>query len=52
MAAELYAASLGAIAVDTPAEQAYLAMLARKLALPPGLVQELHAAAGAPAPMG
>jgi len=51
MAAELYAASLGAIALDTPAEQAYLAMLARKLALPPGLVQELHAAAGAPAPL-
>lgn len=51
MAAELYAASLAAIEVDTPAEQAYLAMLAAKLDLPPPLVAHLHDAAEAPAPV-
>lgn len=51
MAAELYAASLAAIALDSPAEQAYLAMLARKLQLPPELTVELHRAAEAPAPL-
>jgi len=51
MAAELYAASLAAISLDSPAEQAYLAMLARKLQLPPELTVELHRAAEAPAPL-
>jgi uncharacterized membrane protein YebE (DUF533 family) len=49
-AAEIYAASLVAIDADTPAERAYLQMLAARLALPPGLVAEIHAAAGATAP--
>lgn len=52
MAAELYAASLAAIEVDTPAEQAYLAILAGKLNLPADLVAHLHDAAEAPAPVG
>ncbi len=45
VAAQVYAASLLAITADQPAEQAYLAELARRLNLPPELVQELHAAA-------
>ncbi len=39
---ELYAASLLAIEVDTPAEQAYLQMLAARLGLDKALVSELH----------
>ncbi len=49
-AAEIYAASLVAIEADTPAEKAYLQMLAARLALAPELVTEIHAAAGASAP--
>ncbi len=41
-AAEIYLASLLAIDVDTPAEKSYLAMLAARLNLAPGLVAELH----------
>ncbi len=41
-AAEIYAVSLLAIEVDTPAERAYLAMLAARLALPEELVASLH----------
>ena len=47
IAAELYAASLVAIDADTPAEKAYLQMLAARLNLPPDLLAHLHAAAGA-----
>ena len=46
-AAELYAASLVAIEADTAAERAYLQMLAARLDLEPGLVAEIHKAAGA-----
>jgi len=46
-AAELYAASLLAIDVDHPAENAYLAMLAARLKLPPELVKELNQQAAA-----
>ena len=45
-AAEIYAASLVAIEADTPAEQAYLQMLAARLELEPGLVEEIHRSAG------
>ncbi len=48
--AEIYAASLVAITADTPAERAYLDALAHKLGLAPGLVAEIHKAAGAQAP--
>jgi len=41
-AAELYTASLLAIRVDHPAENAYLSMLAARLKLPSTLVTELH----------
>ena len=49
-AAEIYTASLVAITADTPAERAYLDALAHKLGLAPGLVDEIHTAAGAHAP--
>lgn len=49
-AAEIYAASLVAIEADSPAEKAYLQMLAVRLELDPGLVTEIHSAAGAAAP--
>ncbi len=49
-AAEIYAASLVAIEADTPAEKAYLAMLAARLELPDDLVAEIHAAAEAAPP--
>ncbi|SFZ82312.1 Uncharacterized membrane protein YebE, DUF533 family [Devosia enhydra] len=49
-AAEIYAASLVAITADTEAEQAYLANLARRLNLAPGLVAEIHRTAGQQAP--
>lgn len=42
VATELYAASLSAIEVDTPAEHAYLSMLAGKLSLPGELVSAIH----------
>lgn len=47
LAAEIYAASLLAIEPDQPAEKAYLDLLATRLALPPELVEELHAAVAA-----
>ncbi len=46
-AAEIYAASLLAIEVDTPAERGYLAMLAARLELPDELVTNLHGEATA-----
>lgn len=45
-AAEVYAASLLAITVDTPAERAYLDALASELRLPSEVVQRLHRLAG------
>jgi uncharacterized membrane protein YebE (DUF533 family) len=47
---EIYAASLVAITADTAAERAYLDALAYKLRLDPGLVAEIHRAAGAHPP--
>ncbi len=49
-AAEIYAASLVAMVSDTPSERAYLEALAHKLKLEPGLVAEIHRAAGQPLP--
>lgn len=49
-ASEIYAASLVAITADTASERAYLDALASKLKLAPGLVSEIHQAAGAKAP--
>lgn len=49
-AAELYAAALLAIEVDTPAERGWLGMLAAQLGLPDGLVAAIHAEAGVPVP--
>lgn len=46
MAAEVYAASLLAIEVDTRAERAYLEQLAQKLAIAPHVVSRIHAALG------
>ncbi len=46
LAAALYAASLLAIEVDTPAERDYLAQLADSLGLGPDVVQQLHEAVG------
>lgn len=40
--AEIYTASLLAVEVDSDAERAYLAMLAARLQLPPGLVQAIE----------
>jgi uncharacterized membrane protein YebE (DUF533 family) len=48
-AAEVYAASLLAIDLDTEAERAYLRDLARALRLDPGTVAQLHQMTGAPA---
>lgn len=42
LAAEVYAASLLAIEVDTPTEEAYLQQLAQKLKLHPMVVDHLH----------
>lgn len=51
-AVEIYAASLVAIDADTPEERSYLTRLARRLDLEPGLVNEIHRAAGlAPLPL-
>jgi uncharacterized membrane protein YebE (DUF533 family) len=44
--AQIYAASLLAIEVDTPAERDYLSQLARGLGLQPAVVQSLHTALG------
>jgi uncharacterized membrane protein YebE (DUF533 family) len=46
MAAEVYAASLLAIEVDTPAERHYLHRLAQGLGLDEGAVQRLHLTLG------
>ncbi|HTN60563.1 MAG TPA: tellurite resistance TerB family protein [Devosia sp.] len=48
LASEIYAASLVAISADTASERAYLDALATKLKLEPGLVDEIHKAAGEP----
>lgn len=48
-AAQVYAASLLAISIDSEAERAYLAELARALNLDAVTVTELHASTGAPA---
>ena len=42
MATEIYTASLFAIDIDTPGEQAYMQKLASRLGLPSSLVQQLH----------
>jgi uncharacterized membrane protein YebE (DUF533 family) len=44
-AAEIYAASLLVVDPDAPAEKGYLAMLAARMNLPPGLVDHLHSRA-------
>jgi uncharacterized membrane protein YebE (DUF533 family) len=49
VAIEVYAASLLAIEVDTPAEQAYLRALAQRLGLDAGTVQHVHQTLGVPA---
>ncbi len=41
-AVEIYVASPMAIEADTPAEQAYLSMLAARLNLEPELVNHIH----------
>jgi len=46
LAAQLYAASLLAIEVDTPAEKEYLAQLSSSLGLAPQVAQNLHQAVG------
>jgi uncharacterized membrane protein YebE (DUF533 family) len=51
MAAQVYAASLFAIEVDTPAEQAYLDRLAAGLKLDPAARGDLHAKLGVPPPI-
>lgn len=50
VAAQVYAASLLAIEVDTPAERDHLRRLAGRLGLDPAVVAQLHEALGAPAP--
>ncbi len=44
LAAEIYTASILAVDVDTPAERAYLDMLAARLQLAPRLIQQIHMA--------
>ena len=51
-AVEIYAASLLAIEVDTPAERGYLTMLAAALGLPDALVVQIHREAGVAEPTG
>ena len=51
LAVEVYAASLLAIKDDKPSEQRYLATLAKRLALPPETVTDMHARFGDPAPL-
>jgi uncharacterized membrane protein YebE (DUF533 family) len=48
VAAQIYAASLLAIQVDTQEERDYLRVLAGKLGLEPAVVAQLHGALGAP----
>lgn len=50
IAAQVYAASLLAIEVDTADERDYLRDLAQKLRLAPGVAAQLHTALGAPPP--
>lgn len=50
MREQIYATSLMAVAVDTPAEQAYLAQLATALGLTAEARAKVHAAMGKPAP--
>lgn len=50
VAVELYAASLLAIEVDTPAERDYLRRLAERSNLDAGTVRRVHEALGVPAP--
>lgn len=50
VAVEVYAASLLAIEVDTPAEREYLAQLASKLGIPADAVKQVHDALGVPQP--
>ena len=50
MREQIYATSLMAITVDTPAEQAYLAQLGTALGLTAEVRAKLHAAMGKPAP--
>jgi uncharacterized membrane protein YebE (DUF533 family) len=47
-AAQVYAASILAIDIDSEAERAYLRALAQALALPAGAVRQLHQMTGAP----
>jgi uncharacterized membrane protein YebE (DUF533 family) len=42
LAAEVYAASVAAIDVDTPAEHGYLTLLAGRLGLEQALVDDIH----------
>ena len=49
VATEIYTASVLAVDVDSPAEGAYLQMLAARLNLAPALVEQIHATAGAAA---
>jgi uncharacterized membrane protein YebE (DUF533 family) len=49
VAAEVYAASILAIHIDTEAERRYLRELAQALKLDAGTVQRLHQMTGAPA---
>jgi uncharacterized membrane protein YebE (DUF533 family) len=46
VAAQLYAASLLSIEVDTPAEMAYLQTLARDLKLDSRVVKQIHSTLG------
>jgi len=46
--AQIYAASLLAVEVDSPAEEAYMQQLARDVGLDSQVVQEIHSVLGAP----
>lgn len=52
VATEIYTASVLAVDIDTPAERAYLQMLAARLNLAPALVEQVHATAAAAAKEG
>jgi len=47
IATEIYTASVLAVDIDTPAERAYLQMLAARLNLAPALVEHIHATTAA-----
>lgn len=49
LAVQVYAASLLAVEVDTPAEQQYFASLAQALRLPPAVIGQINHAMGLPA---